>query len=370
MISRLSGFYLLLAAAGMASAASLPSADSQRGKELFSAQRCVECHSIRGQGGKSGPDLGRQIGRDYTPSVLASTMWNHAPTMWSAMKQANIERKGLNEKDAADLFAFFYSSRYFDRPGDASRGKHAFASKRCAECHGIAQQQVSGIPPVSEWKSLGQPIDLAEAMWNHGSKMRQEFKSRNISWQELTSQDLTDILVYLRNLPSTRMKPSTFATTAGDKGAALFESKGCTGCHKGKLDLPPRLKNMTITDIAVAMWNHQPKMAANPPTLEAGEMNEIVSHLWAGQFFADEGNAGRGKAIFAEKGCGGCHGAAGAGAPDLAAHKGGFTSVSMVSGLWGHGPGMLEQMRQKNLAWPRFTPKQMSDLIAFLNSPK
>jgi mono/diheme cytochrome c family protein len=287
------------------------------------------------------------------------------------MMEAHVERKRLAEKDAADLFAYFYSSRYFDRPGDAARGKQAFSSKRCAECHGIiSQAQVSGVPPVSQWKSLGSPIDLAEAMWNHGSRMRQEFQRRNIPWQELTSQNLTDILVYLRNLPSTRRMPARFATTSGDKGAALFEAKGCAGCHKGKLELAPRLKNMTITDVAVAMWNHQPKMAPNPPVLEPGEMNEIVSHLWAGQFFANEGNPGRGKSIFAEKGCAGCHGATGSAAPDLTARKGSFTSVSMVSGLWGHGPAMLEQMRQKNIAWPRFTPREMSDLIAFLNSPR
>ena len=40
----------------------------------------------------------------------------------------------------------------------------------------------------------------------------------------------------------------------------------------------------------------------------------------------------------------------------------------MVSALWDHGPQMLEMMKQKNLAWPRFTAPQMSDLIAYLNS--
>jgi hypothetical protein len=36
--------------------------------------------------------------------------------------------------------------------------------------------------------------------------------------------------------------------------------------------------------------------------------------------------------------------------------------------LWDHGPRMLDMMTQKNLAWPRFTSQQMSDLIAYLNS--
>jgi hypothetical protein len=39
----------------------------------------------------------------------------------------------------------------------------------------------------------------------------------------------------------------------------------------------------------------------------------------------------------------------------------------MVSALWRHGPRMLEQMKQKGVAWPRFQTKEMSDLIAYLN---
>ena len=39
---------------------------------------------------------------------------------------------------------------------------------------------------------------------------------------------------------------------------------------------------------------------------------------------------------------------------DLAARKGNTSTVSMVSSLWQHGPGMLEKMKQSNARWPRF----------------
>ena len=39
----------------------------------------------------------------------------------------------------------------------------------------------------------------------------------------------------------------------------------------------------------------------------------------------------------------------------------------MVAALWEHGPGMLEVMNAKKIAWPRFTAQQMDDLIAYLN---
>jgi hypothetical protein len=40
----------------------------------------------------------------------------------------------------------------------------------------------------------------------------------------------------------------------------------------------------------------------------------------------------------------------------------------MVSALWHHGPQMQEQMKSKSIAWPRFSGKEMADLIAYLSS--
>jgi len=85
-----------------------------------------ECHSVNGKGGSIGPELGRVVDRGFTPATLAATMWNHAPAMWAAMRQQDIRAGDLNEQAAADLFAYFYSARFFESPGDAARGKRAF----------------------------------------------------------------------------------------------------------------------------------------------------------------------------------------------------------------------------------------------------
>ena len=192
----------------LAVGAVLPSADSQRGQDVFQKQGCVRCHSVQGSGGTGAPDLGRVVDRNFTPALLASTMWNHAPTMWSAMRQQNVDIPQLSEQDSADLFAFFYSARYFDKPGDAARGKRAFAARHCADCHGINDSKVAAAPPVSRWQSLQSPISLAEAMWNHSGRMREEMARQNITWQKLSGQELTDILVYLRNLREMRGRPA------------------------------------------------------------------------------------------------------------------------------------------------------------------
>jgi len=334
-------------------------ADSTRGAQLFETLSCVQCHSINGKGGTVGPDLGRRIDRDFTPASLAATMWNHAPAMWASMRARNVQSGDLNEQAASDLFAYFYSARFFEKPGDAGRGKRLFSSKHCAECHGL-----------TGWQSIGQPMELVNALWNHASTMRQEFANKKLNWPELTAQDLTDMLVYLRNLPSAP-RTAGIDITAGTTGLALFEAKGCAACHSGKAALTSRIKGKTLTDIAVAMWNHEPRMPTAPAPMSLGEMREIVSYLWAGQFFEDAGNPAAGARVFASKGCAACHNDPSpnnaTGAPKLTGAGRTYSAATIVSVLWHHGPQMLDQMKTRGIAWPRFDGPQMANLIAYLN---
>jgi mono/diheme cytochrome c family protein len=360
-----------LAAYGLAAAGALAAAiagDARRGEELFRSQQCIQCHSINGKGGTLAPDLGRRIDRNYTPAVMASLMWNHAPRMWAAMKKENIAKAELSPEAAADLFAYFVSVRFFEQPGDAGRGKQLFASKRCADCHGIEKSPNPAAPPVAKWGSLADPIVLAQQMWNHGSGMKEELAKRKIPRPTLTAQELTDMLVYLQHLPETRNETLNFTFPSSDKGEELFRAKGCAGCHTGALAFETVLKNQTLTQIAAAMWDHQPLMKTPSPTLSEDEMREIVSYIWARQYFEGNGSAERGKRVFSEKHCATCHDDSSSGAPKLPTTKGGYSDITMVSTLWMHGPQMLDMMNARKLEWPRFTAPEMSDLIAYLNS--
>jgi mono/diheme cytochrome c family protein len=340
-------------------------ADSARGAELFRTLQCIQCHSINGEGGKVAPDLGRHIDRDFTPASLAATMWNHAPTMWATMRVRGIQAGDLNEQAAADLFAYFYSAGFFEMPGDAGRGKQLFSTKHCAECHGLKESKIPEAKPAAQWQSVNQPIVLVGEMWNHAATMRQEFTKRKLKWPELETQDLIDILVYLRNTTPTRVE-----ITSGANGEALFRSKGCESCHSSMAALSTRLKGQTLTGIAVAMWNHAPRMAAAalpaPPTLDMDEMREIASSLWADQFFRDAGSVNPGRRVFTSKHCATCHNDPASGAPKLAGRL--FSGAVLVSALWHHGPQMLDQMQSKKIVWPHFEGMDMGNLIAYLNS--
>jgi cytochrome c2 len=296
-------------------------------------------------------------------------MWNHAPIMWTAMEGVGIARPKLSPENSADLFAYLYSTRFFDKPGDTTRGKQAFAAKHCAECHRITKSMAENAPPVAQWESLGQPMVLVQQMWNHSSRMREAFARRKIAWQQLTGEELNDTLAYLRDLPETKSLTAHFSFTTGVGGHAIFESKGCVKCHVGKLALEDRLHSLTLTEIAVDMWNHAPRMIQPVPQLSEDEMRQLLSYLWMRQFVYAKGDAARGKQVFNAKLCAKCHAGGEHGAPPLPGQGRPYSEITIISALWKHGPQMFTRMRQAKIVWPRFNnAQQMSDLVAFLNS--
>ena len=352
------------------------SADSMRGAQVFDLQGCGQCHALNGIGPKIGPDLGLIVDRGFTPASLAATMWNHAPAMWVETKLRSVARPAMDEQQAADLFAFFYSLRFFEQPGDAGRGKALFAAKRCAECHGIDEPLSTerNIKPVAEWTVSGDPLALIETMWNHSAQMRDEMARRKIRLPQLTGQNLADLLVYTRRAGGKRSATPVFRETAAaaDAGKKLFESKGCISCH-GPLNhlLSIDVHNATLTDIAADMWNHGLDMSLRNTTFAPGEMRDVAEYIWFSRTIEGAGEAGRGAQVFAAKKCGVCHDDPSSGAPSLGgltANGKFFSGATMVSALTRHGPAMLDKMREKHLPWPHFTADEMSSLIAFLNT--
>jgi mono/diheme cytochrome c family protein len=346
-------------------AATLPM-DSARGDQLYQSQGCVQCHQLKGMGGKTAPDLGRVLDRAYTPALLAGTMWNHAPTMWQAMREKNMPVPDLDAQGSAGSFASFYSARYFELPGDAGRGKRLFTSKSCESCHGITTSPNPLAKPVNQWQGLSDPVALVGAMWNHSPDMWAQLSQKKIAWPTMTPQDLSDLLVYLRNSASVKPADSMFRITAGERGQTLFQEKHCVSCHNSQR---PAAANLTLTGVAASMWNHATFLHTEPPRLDADEMREVLSEYWAKQFFENSGDVARGKRIFAAKHCAECHTGSGPG-PVLPAKGGDYNGITMVSVLWHHGPAMLTQMQQKKIAWPVFKVGEMADLTAWLNESK
>src|ERR1051326_4177015 len=362
----------LAIATSLAVSAASFEADSTRGAALFREQMCTNCHTVKGDGARLAPDLGQRLDRNYTPAGIASLMWNHGPTMWAAIHKQGLKMPDLSEAQAADLFAYFYSAHFFEKPGEAQHGKAVFISKGCAGCHALTADAPSVGPPVSQGDALTAPIILIQKMWEHAPQMRKAMEARQIKWPELTSHDMTDLLVYLQNLPQNRHTEHFLKVPAPEGGEELFRSKGCANCHKDAKAFENLIGDSTLTDVAAAMWNHAPLMMKDPDTLpgpiSVPEMRQIISYVWARQFFSTRGDAVRGRKVFESHKCASCHNNASSGAPEIDRSTGPYSAVRMVSVLWKHGPSMAAMMAQKKIPWPQLSPNDMSNVIAYLNN--
>lgn len=354
--------------------------DAERGAAVLRRENCLRCHSVRandvprfgqqGEGGNTAPDLSRPMGRRFSPALLASVMWNHAPTMWTSMEDQGMERPQLSEQNGDDLFAYFFSIRFFELPGEAERGKVVFETKHCAECHSLNQpgnqpSQRSG-HPVSTWRSLGDPVLLVHDMWDHAAAMQSALAQHKHGWVTLTGQELTDLALYLKNLPQLPKATEEFSLPDPASGQAAFKTT-CVRCHNGPMSLETRLSNMTLIDVAAAMWNHIPKMKAVPQTSQE-DMRKIVAYIWERQYLGPAGNPGRGARTFATKHCVICHNDPQSGAPKLPGGNGDYTTTTMIHVLWTHGPEMLDKMRQRGITWPNLSADDISNIVAYLNS--
>jgi mono/diheme cytochrome c family protein len=341
-------------------------ADSARGAEVLRRENCLLCHSLRGEGGSVAPDLGRRLGQSYTPAALTSLMWNHAPAMWAEMAARQVPRPHLTEADAADLFAYLYSVRFFDRGADAGRGKQLFDERHCSECHSLSEPSKGPGTAVSTWKSLSDPIALIQQMWNHSAAMKNAIEKRKDLRVTLTGQELTDLTLFLQSVPP--RSRSTVSLTLPDPAAGkpLFDAN-CAQCHKASLSLDRRMSNMTLTDVAASMWNHVSKMLAMP-IADPEDMRKIVAYVWELQYLGTSGNGGRGRKVFVEKRCAVCHDDPSFSAAKFVRGDRLLNPVSMIPVLMNHGPEMQEQMKQRGIAWPTLTAEDVSNLVAYLNT--
>ena len=353
--------------------------NAARGERLLTDKSCVNCHSLDGRGGHRAPDLARTPSRATAPELLAGAMWNHATEMWVDPASGTRWNIQLTSVDAADLFAYLYSILYFSLPGDAPRGKRVFEGKGCADCHKEIPAAGAAGRAISDWAAVNDPIIWAERMWNHSSDMESAAVRKGFQMPTLSSQDVADLMIYLRSLPVLRAKSFSFRMGEPEQGRLVFE-RSCESCHSfgaapGKrIDLLARVAPRTVTGYISTMWNHAPLMRAKgiaPITkLAPGEMGNLIAFLFSQSYFFQRGDVSRGRRVYESKGCQGCHEQRRkeTNAPELTQAFELYSPVTITSAVWRHGPSMFQMMRRNSSPWPQFQGSEMTDLIAYLNS--
>jgi mono/diheme cytochrome c family protein len=100
------------------------------------------------------------------------------------------------------------------------------------------------------------------------------------------------------------------------------------------------------------------------------DMPHLTAFLFSEFYFFERGDAGRGRRVFEDKNCAGCHEQRRleTGSPDLAQSAELYSPITLTAAVWDHAPAMFEVMKADRVAWPRFRGSEMADLIAYLNS--
>lgn len=352
--------------------------DPKAGMQLFFDKGCARCHSVLGEGGRSAPDLARAPSGHLSSAELLAAMWNHAPNMWDEMRIEGVAPPKFAEPEMASLFAFLYSVRSLDEPGDAERGRALLSQKHCLDCHHLGKTGAGSGPDLLKWAGYPNPVSWMQAMWNHAPAMQSVMAARGVQWPVFAGNDMSDLIAYMRRVAPGASKPAYIRPANAEAGGKLFREKGCANCHAGGTagvrgpDLHSRALPRTLGQFAAAMWNHAPAMRASMqaqkiprPSFSNKEMADLLAYLFAERFFEASGNAGRGAKLFASKACDECHRGGGI-APDLSHLS--VSPVHMATALWNHGPVMFQSMQQKQIAWPRFQPGEINDLIEYLGA--
>ncbi len=280
---------------------------SEAGRLVFQNKRCVECHSIRGAGGKVGPDLA-SANSNRNPVGWIAAMWNHAPGMFRAMADKGVPFPSFQGNQMADLQAYIRHmagspqenrsySRYI-RPPNPDEGETLFRVKRCIQCHSIAGYGGTVGPDLSRAALPRKYGAIALVMWNHAPQMQRMMSALSVPLPHFEAQELADLLAYLSSL-SMKQEGDIAA------GATTFGAKGCSGCHTttGRTaGIGPNLSglqgNLTPIGIARAMWNHGPAMlqrmersSISWPVFNSKELADTLAFLKSIQARSPQGSA-------------------------------------------------------------------------------
>lgn len=173
--------------------------DPALGWEVFQRKTCINCHALRTEPAKAGPNLGAGKPLPPTFSQFGAMMLNHFPQMHAAVQKQKGNVPRFDDHEMSDLAAFLYSLHYLEPVGSPEMGGSVFIWRGCSSCHGTAGEGTRSGPPLRGIGHTYTATRLAADMWRHGSKMYAESEKRHEAWPTLQESDIGDLLAFLNS---------------------------------------------------------------------------------------------------------------------------------------------------------------------------
>lgn len=262
---------------------------------------------------------------------------------------------------------------------DLDQGRVVFHEKGCTRCHSV-NGMGGKIGPDLGGEGIGPTSlpSLVTAMWNHAPPMWNHMRAEHFSYPTLSYEQTAQIVAYV--YMASRMD----AAGNAQRGKKAFASTGCIRCHSAA-EISGASQAKTSGNIAVqtpmtwaqTIWNHAPAMekavrgaGLRWPKLEASELNDLFAYVRSS---AQDpvvpqqipGDPEKGWQVFQAKGCINCH------LPRDENRSGpenwpSQTFMQVAELMWNDAPEMLKAMKNRGMAGPKFSGKEMTDLAAFV----
>lgn len=264
--------------------------DADRGRLLFESKGCARCHSLRGTGGKVGPDLA-EIAEIDDPLAWTGTLWNHSAAMETALRRDGLDWPRFEGHDLRDLFAYviqFRNPKAPPRQGDPKQGWKVFQSKSCSACHAIKDSDQRSASSLAASRELpASPTALGGVMLSHAPEMRHSMATQGIAPPQLSGEEIADLFAFLYSLRYVEQAGSPHV------GQSVFAWRGCARCHgasaEGIAKAPAlRGRGRVYTSVALAtdLWRHGDRMFRETseagvgwPTLQDGDVADLLTFL-------------------------------------------------------------------------------------------
>lgn len=178
--------------------ASVLRGSAEQGWRVFQ-EKCIQCHSVSGEGGKIGPELSPDLDLPHSTARFAAVLWNHAPAMLARGRQASVAVPALEGEEIKDVQTFLISLQYFEPSGSALLGERVFAERGCARCHGSKAEGTHEGPRLKSGNDAFTTVSLASALWNHGPGMWARAQQLGVAWPTLEGADIGNLTSFLND---------------------------------------------------------------------------------------------------------------------------------------------------------------------------
>ncbi len=192
------GLATLAVAAGAARAGAPSDAEAARGRAVFETKQCNRCHRPRGEAG-TGPSL-ESLQRPQGAWEFAGRLWNHAPSMFTALSQAEIPWPVISPAEMADLMVYLRSDAARDPAPDPVRGEALLVRKGCLKCHSLRREGGRTAPELAERRPVyDSAAAWASSMWTHTPRMAVIALERGVLYPRFSDDELGHLVGFLRS---------------------------------------------------------------------------------------------------------------------------------------------------------------------------